>query len=410
MSLLAINGGPRIAAELDNVKWPRLNPEDETAVIAALRSFYWGGLGDDNLPNKIFEREFSKYHDAMYGITVANGTLALELSLKAAGVRPGDEVLIPAITFIADATAVISVGAVPVFVDVEPDTCQISVQSIAAAITPKTRAVIVVHYGGYMADLDAILPVAKKHNLIVIEDCAHAQGSAWRGRKAGSWGDFGTFSFQQSKSLSCGEGGIVLTNNKEFYQKALLMMQIGRSQIDGKNVFSISASDWRMGGLQAALLLSQFGRFPQETGERNRNGAFLASELSKIPGLKPLKQDPRITQSGYYFLVMDFDEKEFGCSRQKFMEAMQAEGVTRIMPGFQRPLYKEPAFSKERLRPLLHESIEIPDYNQISLPNSEKWGDRQVTIMHQYLLGDGTETGLVLEAIRKVKENSAELA
>ena len=410
MSKLAINGGPKAAAELENVKWPILTPDDEAALVQALRDNYWGGLGDDNLPNRIFEREFSKYHDTKYGITVANGTLTLELSLRAGGIKPGDEVLVPAITFVASATAIVSVGAIPVFVDVDPDTCQISAEAIKEAITPKTRAIIVVHYGGYMADLDAILPIAKEYGLLVVEDCAHAQGSAWRGKRAGSWGTFGSFSFQHSKTLASGEGGIVITNDEVLYEKAVLLMNIGRKQGQTTYGHYISASNWRLGGLQAALLLSQFRKFPQEAEQRQKNITFFIDELNKIPGLKTLKKDDRITQRGCYFFVIDFDEKEFGCSRDKFVEALHAEGAKRAFMGYERPLYKEPAFYPENLRPMLHESIKIPNYPEMYLPNAEKWASRQVTILHPFFLGDGTETRLLVDAIRKVKENVAELA
>ena len=409
MAELAIKGGTKIAEELNKVQWPRLYPQDEAAVVDALRKNYWGGLGDDNLPNRIFEREFSKYHDARYGVTVANGTLTLELSLKSGGINPGDEVLVPAITFVASASAIVSVGALPVFVDVDPYTCQISAAAIEESITPKTRGIVVVHYGGYVADLDAILPIAEKYNLVVVEDCAHAQGSSWRGKKVGSWGTFGSFSFQHSKALSAGEGGIVLTNDEKLYERAILMMNIGRKQGQTQYDHFLSASNWRMGGLQAALLLSQFGRFPEEAKERNRNGAFLAKELNRIPGIKALKQDSRITHRGYYFMIVDFDEEIFGCSRAKFVEALRAEGVVNVSRGYGRPIYKEPAFAEKNLRPLLHEKIELPDYNGMNLPNAEKWASRQVTIFHSYLLGDGTETNLFLEAVMKVKENVDEL-
>lgn len=410
MAKLAIKGGKRIADELEKIKWPKLYPEDELTVLEALRNNYWGGLGDENLPNRIFERKFAKYHDANYAITVTNGTLALELALRAGGIKPGDEVLVPAITFIASATAIVSAGAVPVFVDVDPDTCQISAKGIEASITPKTRGIIVVHYGGYMADMDAILPIAKKHNLIIVEDCAHAQGSEWRGKKAGSWGTFGSFSFQHSKSLAAGEGGIVLVNDDKLYEKAVLIMNIGRKQGQAEYNHYISASNWRMGGLQATLLLSQFARFPQEAEERNKNGAYFSAEINKIPGLRSLKKDERITKRGYYYMIIDFDEKGFGCTREKFVSALRAEGVGSISFGYNRPIYKEPAFSSENLRPLLHQCIDIPNYNEIYLQNAEKWAKRQITIAHYYLLGNGNDTNILLDAIKKVKENVSELS
>ena len=409
MGVLAINGGPKAAAALESIVWPRLQPQDVAAVERAVKDNYWGGLGDDNLPNRVFEREFTKYCGAKHGITVANGTVSLELSLRAGGIRPGDEVIVPAITFIASATAIVSAGALPVFADVDPDTCQISAESVESLITPKTRGIIVVHYGGYMADMDAITGVARKHGLIVVEDCAHAQGSQWRGRGAGTLGEFGSYSFQHSKSLSAGEGGIVLTDDDALFERAVLMMNIGRKQGQAGYGHYLSASNWRMGGLQAALLLSQFQRFPEEAEERNRNGNYLRNELGKIPGLKVLKEDGRLTRHGYYFAVIKFDEKEFGCSRDKFREAIAAEGAD-VGTGYDRPIYKEPAFAYENLRPLLHESIAIPDYNGLCLPNAEEWAATQITTGQARLLGDGTNAELLVRTIKKIKENVHELA
>jgi len=410
MSKLALKGGTKISAELENIRWPELHAEDEASVLDALRKNYLGGIGDENLPNNIFEREFARYHGAKYGIAVANGTVALELSLRAGGVQPGDEVIVPAITFIASATPIISVGAVPIFVDVDPDTAQISVLAVEAAITHKTRAIIGVHYGGYAFDLDAILDLARRHNLLVIEDSAHAHGTDWRGKKVGSWGSFGCFSFQQSKALAAGEGGIVLTNDDELFEYATLLRNIGRKTDQREYYHYVSASNWRMGGLQGALLLSQFSRFPRQAKERDKNGRYVASEINKIPGLRTLKPDDRITQRGYYFMVLEFDAEQFGTDRDKFVAALQAEGVGWVGRGYERPLYKEPAFSKEKLNPLLHPAIDIPDYNNMSLPNAEKWARRQVTIGHTYLLGEERRRAeLVLAAIHKIRENVAEL-
>ena len=183
-------------------------------------------------------------------------------------------------------------------------------------------------------------------------------------------------------------------------------MNIGRKQGQTTYGHYISASNWRLGAA-SALLLSQFRKFPQEAEQRQKNITFFIDELNKIPGLKTLKKDDRITQRGCYFFVIDFDEKEFGCSRDKFVEALHAEGAKRAFMGYERPLYKEPAFYPENLRPMLHESIKIPNYPEMYLPNAEKWASRQVTILHPFFLGDGTETRLLVDAIRKVKENVA---
>ncbi|MCC6443526.1 MAG: DegT/DnrJ/EryC1/StrS family aminotransferase [Armatimonadetes bacterium] len=404
MSKLAIHSGPQAAEGLREFAWPKLRPEDEAAVLKALRDNYWGGIGDENLPNTLFEKGFAEYHDARYGVAVANGTVSLELSLRAGGVRPGDEVLVPAITFVATASAIVSVGAVPVFVDVDPRTAQIDAVALEAAVTPRTRAVIAVHYGGYMADMDAVLPAAMRHHLLVVEDCAHAQGSAWRGKGAGSLGHFGSFSFQHSKSLVAGEGGIVLTDDEALFEKVALMRNIGRRTGQASYDHYISASNCRMGGLQGALLLSQFSRFSQQAEERHRNGLWLEGELDNIPGLSRQPADERLTRRGCYFLVLNFDAEAFGCSRDRFISAMQAEGVGWVGAGYARPLYREPAFLPDNLKPLLPPGIPVPDYPSLRLPHSEKWAACQVTIGHPYLLGDGAGARLVLEAARKVKE------
>src|SRR5688572_26359210 len=219
MSNLAIFGGPAAAATLKLPDWPTLTDEDRSAVIAALNSTEWCRLAD-NSRAEAFEKAYAEYHQARHAVAVSNGTVAIELALIAAGIRPGDEVLVPAVTFIASAGAIVRVGAIPIFVDSDPETLSISASAVEAAITPRTRGIVAVHYGGYPIDFDAILPIVEKHNLILVEDCAHAQGTAWRGRKVGALGHVGTFSFQESISLSGGEGGIVLTNDDHLAEQA----------------------------------------------------------------------------------------------------------------------------------------------------------------------------------------------
>lgn len=410
---LAIRGGAPAAELLKGSEyvWPKLHKEDEESVLNALRQGHWGGfITDDIHPQLAFERKFADYHDSSYGVLVANGTISLELSLRAGGVQPGDEVIVPAITFFASATAIVSVGAVPVFADVDPATCQISAAAIEAAITPRTKAVIVVHFGGYPADMDAILAAARKHGIFVVEDCAHAQGAAWRGQRIGSLGEFGSFSFQQSKSLSGGEGGIVLTRDKEAYDKACLIRNIGRVPGDPTYFHHISASNWRLGGLQSALLLSQFSKFPEQAVVRDKNYRALTAALNEVEGITSLPADERITQYGCYFAVFDFDEEAFGCSRKQFVQAMRAEGVQWCTTGYNRSVYQELAFREDRLRPLLHANVPLPDYAALRMPNADRWAERMVTILHFYLLDDGTAVELIANAVRKIKEHAAELA
>lgn len=348
MTKLAINGGKKAAEKLSQKipVWPIATKEDKKAIWEVLESSHWCSLYP-NSKVEHFERRFAKYQDAEYGIAVANGTISLQLCLKAGGIEPGDEVIIPAVSFIATAAAVTEVGAIPIFVDSDSDTISINPGTIEEAITPKTKAIIVVHYGGYPVDFDAILPIVKKHKLMLFEDAAHAHGTEWKGKKVGAIGTFGSFSFQESKSLTSGEGGVVLTNNTELAEKARLIRNIGRTASKNTYQHLILSSNYRMTEFQGALLLSQMRRLPEWTELKHRNGEYLADEIHKIGGVEPLKKDPRITKRGYYFFIIKYNNDEFkGLSRDKFIEALNAEGVP-CSAGYGFPLYKNHAFKKK---------------------------------------------------------------
>jgi len=410
MSKLAINGGPAEASELMEKipRWPVFDEEDKEALIETLESRHWCRLYPNSKAD-LFEKAFAEYHDAKYGIAVSNGTVSLELSLKTVGVGIGDEVLIPAITFIATASAVTEVGAIPVFVDIDPETATMSPEALKNSITERTKAVIVVHYGGYPANFDDILPKIKKNNLFLIEDAAHAHGTEWKGRKIGAIGDMGSFSFQESKSLTAGEGGIVLTNREDLAEKARLIHNIGR--VLGRPGYEhyILSSNYRLSELQAALLLSSLRRLPEQVDVKHNNGEYLASELKKIGGVEPLKRDPRITKRGYYFFVIRYDPKEFnGLPRDKFLEALRAEGVP-AGKGYGMPLYKQPAFRKEKLKGVLPKGIQAPDYENLYLPASEEFSVCQITLPHQILLADREALDLIVRSIEKIKENVDEI-
>jgi dTDP-4-amino-4,6-dideoxygalactose transaminase len=411
MSKLAIQGGAQAAATLKMPDWPTLTDEDRQSVMETLETKEWGRL----IPNsrtEAFEKAYAAYHDARHAIAVSNGTVALELALLAAGIRPGDEVLVPAITFIASAGAIVRVGAIPIFVDSDPETLAISAPAVEASITPRTRGIVAVHYGGYPVDFDALLPIVKKHDLVLVEDCAHAQGTAWRGRKVGALGHFGTFSFQQSKSLSSGEGGIVLTNDDGLAEEARLYHNIGR--VVGRPGYEhlVLASNYRLPELSAALLLSQFSRLQKQVEQRMRGSSFLADELEAIGGIKPLKPDPRITQRGYYFMVLRYDRTQFAdVPLGQFIKALRAEGVP-CSSGYGMPLYKQPAFQGERVADLLGRSTEdIPDYSNLFLPVAEHFcAEEQITLPHELLLAGHNELQMIVDAIAKIKANAGELA
>ena len=385
MSRLALNGGMPCAKDLKIPQWPMWGEEDRKAVCEALNSGKWCRVFAGSRVEQ-FEQAFAKYHQAKYAIATANGTVSLQLALRAGGIKAGDEVIVPAVTFIATAGAVIEIGAVPIFVDSDPETLSINPEAIESAVTDRTRAIIVVHYGGYPVDFDRILPVAQKHNLLVIEDAAHGHGSEWKGRKVGAIGDFGSFSFQETKSLTAGEGGVVLTDSKELADKARLVHNIGRvlGQPDYEHL--LLASNYRMSEFQGALLVSQLRKLADQTEHKHKNGEFLAEELAIIGGVNPLKRDPRITKRGYYFFIIRYDQTQFcDVPKDRFIEALKAEGVP-CYSGYGMPLYKQPAFKKERVREILPEGISpVPEYEKLFLPVAEDFCAReQITIIHMH--------------------------
>ncbi|MBS7627658.1 DegT/DnrJ/EryC1/StrS family aminotransferase [Candidatus Bathyarchaeota archaeon] len=405
MAELALKGGKPVAPYGLKIEWPVLDETDKYAVLEALVSGRWCSLthGPDT-KNGQFEAAFAQYLGVKYGLLVNNGTNAIALALKAGGVGHGDEVIVPAVTFIATATAVVQIGAIPVFADIDPETYQIDPSWIRKLITPRTKAIVPVHYGGYPANMDEIMEIAKEHNLVVVEDCAEAHGSEWRGRKVGSIGHLGAFSFQQGKPLTCGEGGFVSTNDEGLYAKCLSYANFGR--LPGRPVYEhhVIGYNMRMTEIQAALLLSQFRRLPYQTEIRHINGEYLAMELEKIGGVSALKRDPRITKRGYYFYFIRYDASQFkGVTRDLFMRALRAEGIP-CGTAHNDPVYKNPAFLE------LKSIYGIPvDYTKVQCPVSERIYRNEVIALGKDFLMKRENVDLVLEAIRKIKENVEEL-
>ena len=409
MAQLALLGGEQAAADLKPTVWPSIGEDDVRAVVEALRSGHWCRIYPGSRV-EAFEQAFAAYQQAEHAVAVCNGTAALELALQAAGVRPGDEVLVPAVTFIASASAITRVGAIPVFVDSDPERVTISPQAMERAITARTSAVVAVHYGGYPVDLDAVLPVTRTHGLVLIEDCAHAQGTEWRGKRVGALGTAGGFSFQESKALPGGEGGIVLTNDAAVAEKARLLHNIGR--ILGKPGYDhfVLASNYRMPELQGALLYSVLQRYPGQMQARQEAGRALTTGLAGIDGIEPLPADPRVTSRGYYFYVMRYIPEAFpGVTRERFLQALAAEGVP-CGAGYGMPLYRQPAFADENIEALYPRGTVLPDYANLRLPTAERFCyQEQITLPQPLLLGGSRAACLILDAIDKVVSNIASL-
>jgi dTDP-4-amino-4,6-dideoxygalactose transaminase len=292
-----------------------------------------------------FQRAFARAHDCKYGICAANGTVTLEIALRAAGVKPGDEVIVPAYTYVATATAPLIVGAIPIFVDIDPDTYNIDARRAAEALTEHTRAIIPVHFGGQPCDMDAITALASQHHLKVIEDAAHAHGSAFRGRKCGSLGDLGSFSFQASKNMTAGEGGIITTNRADYADMCETLVWAGRKRGRPWYFHSVLASNARMTEFQGAILLVQLERLAEQQRIRSANGYLLNSLLSEIEGIEPLVILPTTTAHSFHIYMFRYHAEAFAAlAKPRFVEALQAEGIDGAFPGYPTPLYANRIF------------------------------------------------------------------
>ena len=265
MATLALWGGEPVKKTPFPV-WPHFDDHERAALLEVLESGqWWRTPGTRTLE---FEEAFARYHDARHGIAVTNGTAALEVSLAALGIGPGDEVIVPDYTFVATASAVLFTGALPVLVDVTAGTYCLDPDLAEAAITPRTKAIVVVHVAGHPADMDRFVEIAHRHKVYLVEDSAHAHGSEWRGQKVGALGDFGTFSFQQSKLMTAGEGGIIVTNHDDLERRARSIHDCGRMPGQWYYAHFVYGSNYRLSEWQGAVLLQQLARLDEQAAVR----------------------------------------------------------------------------------------------------------------------------------------------
>ncbi len=403
---LAVNGGsPTRTTPFPS--WPQFDESDERALAGVLHSGRWG-MGDriDE-----FEATFAAYQEAEYGISLNSGTTALQVALSAVGVGPGDEVIVPSYTFVATASAVASVGGVPIFVDVLPDTYNIDPTSVQEALTERTRAIIAVHIGGQPADLDALGELLEDRDIALIEDAAQAHGAGWKGRKIGAIGDLGTFSFQASKNLTAGEGGAVISNDRELSDRAWSAHNCGRSRTGEWYEHPRLGSNYRMSEFHAALLLSQLPHLDEQMATRTRNGQLLTSLLAGIEGITPLEVDERVTTHAYHLYVSRFDSERFGgITRERFLEALNAEGIS-CSSGY-RPLYREAAFTNSFAGYPLETPYFSgkPDYSRFNCPVTERiCAEESVWFTQNLLLGEEADTRDIANAVAKIRDHVDEL-
>jgi len=409
MSKLAILGGAPTRTH-PFPSWPQPGPGDVARLQTVLESRNWGGYPFPNQLASDFAREFAEYHDAKYGCCVANGTIALIVALQAAGIGFGDEVIVPAYTWDGTAAAVLFAGAIPVFADVDPDTYCLDAESTRRAITSHTRAIIPVHLAMRFADMDALLKLAGEHKLVIIEDCAHAHGGQFKGRGAGSMGDLGCFSFQSSKIMTAGEGGIVITSRLDCHEVVQSLTNCGRASVTDQYKKRVLGSNYRITEFQAAILQGQLEQLPELAARRVRNAALLTKRLAEIDGISPLPAQPGLSREAIYNYVFRYRRSE--ATRDLFVAALDKEGIP-CDGRFYEPVYRSDLFhvDAETFPQLKRGRDAAVDYHGCKCPVSERAAYDEAVWMPQFLLlGTEEDTEEIGRAIHKVVSNIGELA
>jgi dTDP-4-amino-4,6-dideoxygalactose transaminase len=455
MSPLAICGGnPVRPSGKPFPAWPEVDASDEQAVLEVVRSGKWwmyayeaGELASDTDSSseeeaaeahgrdargthgrgghatgsrvEAFEREFARFQHVRHALATASGSGALEMACRAIGLAPGDEVITTPYTFIASSSCILNAGALPVFVDIEPDTYNLAPALVEAAVTQRTVAILPVHFGGNIADMTALRRIADKRGLKIIEDAAQAQGASLSGgRFAGALGDVAIFSLQQSKLLTCGEGGVCTTASDELAEAAWGLRHCGRTKTSLWYEHHHLGWQYRMTELQGALLLSQLRKLPAQNARRARNAEVLFAELAGLPGVVPCRQNAEAQDKVYYLLILRYDARAWdGLPREKLLAALAAEGIP-AGGGYSFPLYENPLFgnvdfngakSPFRIGRPDGERIDFGRYRGACPVAERACRQEGIWLNHNLLLGSEGDAKDVARAFQKVYENRKEL-
>jgi dTDP-4-amino-4,6-dideoxygalactose transaminase len=350
LSKLAILGGKPVRTK-PFPAYPMIGDDEKRAVMEVLDSGQLstfsasrqGFLGGRKI--QAFEAAFAEYHGVPHAVAVNSATSGLHAAVAACDVGPGDEVIVPPYTFTATATAVLHHNAIPVFADVDPISFCLDPDRIEAAITPRTRAIIPVHLLGHPADMDAILAIARQHGLRVIEDCAQAPGARYKGHLVGTLGDCGVFSFQETKNMATGEGGMLITSDPELAERARMVRNHGEAVVAGearKYLTSTIGWNYRMTEIEAAIGLVQLKKLDSLNCARQELAGYLLDALPAHPALR-YPVEPPLIDHVYHVFGMTYDERHTGIPRRRFFEALIAEGIP-VGSGYPRPLYLNPLF------------------------------------------------------------------
>ena len=404
---LALQGGAP-ACSVVWPSWPQFDGSERRRLLEVFDSGQWW-FGEQV---REFEGQFAAFQGARFAVTCTNGTTALEMALRGLGVVEGDEVIVPPYTFIATASAVVTVGAIPVFADIQPHTLCLDPDDVERKISPRTKALIPVHVAGYVADMDRLNALAQRHGLQVLEDAAHAWGSQWNGRGAGVLGQAGTFSFQVSKNITAGEGGVMVTDREDLADLCRSYTHCGRRKGAAWYDHDYLGSNLRLTEFQAAILLGQLERLGEQVRTREASARLLDHALAKLPGIRLLAPEPRITRRSYHMFIFRVEPSLLGTSRDRFVEALNAEGVP-ASKGWYRPLYRNGVFQNATQGPA--HGICAPlaargaDYSSVDCPVCEQVCQDAVWIPQNVLLAKESDLAQLTQAVEKVVHHAADL-
>ncbi len=403
----AILGGTPVRAGKSWPAWPQWDDSERSGLGQVLESGAWSSSLGEQASH--WAAELAAFQGARHGLAVTNGTHTLEAALAACGIGEGDEVIVPAITFVATASVVLAVNATPVLVDVDADSLCIDVAAAEAAVTERTRAIMPVHIAGRACDMDALVELCSRHGLAMVEDCAHAPGTRWRGRSVGSFGSFGSFSFEASKLITAGEGGALTTNDEALRARAWSYVNCGR--VEGEHWYHHASygSNLRMTEWQGALLRAQLRRYPEHHRIREERAALLDAELEKVPGLRPQSGDPRIDSRAHYAYVLHYDAREFGGMSMGGLEAaLAAEGID--FGDCYPSLNKLELFRQGNFAPRLRGGAPKIDYGGLSLPRAEQVAANTIWLSHPMLLAEPEDVLDIARALARIQSNATAVA
>jgi 3-amino-5-hydroxybenzoate synthase len=403
MSELAMNGGKPVCPPGTIPAWPECGAEEKAAMERVLESRnWWRGTGSEV---EQFEREFAEFHECRHALAVSNGTQALEIGLFCLDIGFGDEVIVPAFTFVATATAVLSVGAVPVPVDVDLNTYCLDVDAARRAVTPKTKAIVAVHLAGQPCDMDSLLALSRETGVEIFSDSAHAHGARWNGISLPKLTRNSMYSFQNMKLLAAGEGGALLTDDEEIARRAWLRHTYGRPKGDKKYEHLDLGTNCRMTEFQAAVLRPQLARFNFMLRVREEGARRLDALLDGIEGLYLAARHPSVSVHSHYMYMVRIDPEKLGVERGFLVQALSAEGVPayRSYPAIpDLDMFNRSSLWNGDIPPHLQTANIREAIHRQSVPNSLEISRNSIWLHHSVLMGAEMVQQKVAEAFRKV--------